>query len=118
MIETTIGRTCAFCGKYPGMCECPGALWDDKSAAGATIQPYPPLGWICPRCNSVYSPDTPECARCNGLGDFQDMAARVKPPGPLDAYKVVIRPEVPRDEIWVRNADSAVHKIRLGKDWR
>lgn len=22
-------------------------------------------GWACPKCNSVYSPNVPECYRCN-----------------------------------------------------
>jgi uncharacterized OB-fold protein len=30
-----------------------------------TINPLYPTGWVCPKCNKIFSPSTTECWYCN-----------------------------------------------------
>ena len=35
-------------------------------------------GWICPKCGSVYSPDTPMCYKCNGNNQIMPATTTTK----------------------------------------
>lgn len=64
------------------LCEC---MPEDARSSDSSAQPQTRghsglvVGWICPQCLSVYSPDTAECWRCNGKNDMEIVAV-VGPP--------------------------------------
>ena len=34
----------------------------------------PAIGWECPKCGTVYSPEVTSCAKCSGKGPEKDAA--------------------------------------------
>lgn len=53
-------------------------IW--KNVAGMKIPEYPntnygnPIGWTCPKCGKVFSPNTSQCPYCNKLYEITCMS--------------------------------------------
>lgn len=57
----TVMYYCPYCGTHQGIHN-PGCPF----LTSQTPYGYSQIGWICPKCGKVFSPDQKECSYCNG----------------------------------------------------